>query len=95
MADTGSNMSTLTALAPALETQRSRASAIRMAIVTLVYLAIVLAGAIYPLVSPLSDFWNAPVRPLGQAVAVLTGVDRGWRSCWSAWPVNQAAGSGS
>ena len=34
-----------------------------MAIVTLVYLAIVLAGAIYPLVSPLRDFWNAPVAP--------------------------------
>ena len=74
MADTGSNMSTLTALAPALETQRSRASAIRMAIVTIVYLAIVLAAAIYPLVSPLSDYWNAPVLPLGQAVDILTGL---------------------
>ena len=74
MADTGSNMSTLTALAPALETQRSRASAIRMAIVTIVYLAIVLAAAIYPLVSPLSDYWNAPVLPLQQAVDILTGL---------------------
>ena len=74
MADTGSNMSTLTALAPALETQRSRASAIRMAIVTIVYLAIVVAAAIYPLVSPLRDYWNAPVLPLGQAVDIVTGL---------------------
>jgi signal transduction histidine kinase len=67
-------MSTLTALAPALESQRARASASRMAIVTVVYLAIVLAAAIYPVVSPLSDYWNAPVMPLQQAVDVLTAL---------------------
>ena len=33
-----------------------------------------LAAAIYPLVSPLSDYWNAPVLPLEQAVDVLTGL---------------------
>ena len=46
----------------------------RMAIVTAVYLAIVLAAAIYPLVSPLSDYWNAPVSPLQQAVDALTAL---------------------
>lgn len=45
-----------------------------MAIVTLVYLAIVLAAAIYPLVSPLRDYWNAPVRPAAQAADAATAL---------------------
>jgi len=67
-------MSTQAAIAPATETRLARASTSWMAIVTIAYLAIVLAAAVYPLASPLSDYWNAPVSPLQQGVDALTAV---------------------
>ncbi|HEY6058109.1 MAG TPA: hypothetical protein VIV06_08755, partial [Candidatus Limnocylindrales bacterium] len=65
-------MRTQAAIAPATGGRHAGPSAGRMAIVTVAYLAIVLASAIYPLVSPLSDYWNAPVSALQQAVDALT-----------------------
>lgn len=45
-----------------------------MVIVAVVYMAIVIAAAIYPLVSPLRDFWNAPVSTLVQAADAFAAV---------------------
>ena len=67
-------MSTQAAIATAAQTRPARASVGQLAVVTLVYLAIVLAAAIYPLVSPLREHWNVPVSPLEQAANAMTSV---------------------
>jgi signal transduction histidine kinase len=59
-------------IVPVVEVSSHRASVGRMVVVAGAYVAIVLGGAIYPLVSPLRDFWNAPVKPLEQLSNALT-----------------------
>jgi len=67
-------MSAPTAFESTIEVRSQRASIARMVVVASTYLAIMLAAAAYPLVSPLRDFWNAPVKPIAQVGVALTAV---------------------
>jgi signal transduction histidine kinase len=67
-------MSAHAAIAPATGVNVRRLPVGRMVIVTVVYLAIVIAAAVYPFVSPLAEVWNAPIQPLEKADDVLAGV---------------------
>ena len=74
MVNTGSNMSAPATTAPVADVRSQRVSVGRIVIVVLAYMAIVIAGAIYPLVSPLRDIWRAPVSALEQAADAFTSV---------------------
>jgi signal transduction histidine kinase len=67
-------MSVHAAIAPAATVRSNRAPVGRMIVVTVVYLAIVIAAAVYPFVSPLGEVWNAPLQPLEKADDVLVAV---------------------
>jgi signal transduction histidine kinase len=67
-------MSAGTAAAPTVEIASEHRSAVRVITVAIAYLVIILFAAIYPLVSPLRDFWNAPVAASDQAADLVTGL---------------------
>ena len=59
-------MSAHAAIAPATGVRVRRLPVGRMVIVAVVYVAIVVAAAIYPFVSPLGEIWNAPLSRGGE-----------------------------
>lgn len=67
----GTGMSAGTATAPSVEIASDRATTGRLVTVAAAYLTIVLFAAVYPLVSPLRDYWNAPVSAVDQAVDLI------------------------
>jgi signal transduction histidine kinase len=67
-------MSAPVATVPTAEIRAQGLPVGRMAIVTVVYLTIVIAAATYPLVSPLRDYVGSPVTPLEQSVHAITAV---------------------
>jgi signal transduction histidine kinase len=67
-------MSAEAAIVPATEVRSPRASVGRIVVVAAAYMAIVIAAAIYPLISPLGDIWNAPVSSVEKADDVLSGL---------------------
>src|SRR5262245_2517472 len=62
------------ATAPVVEIATGRASTSRLLTVAVAYLAMVLFAAVYPLVSPLRDYWNAPVSATDQLVDLIGGL---------------------
>ena len=67
-------MSAGATITPAVEISTDRRSAGRLVVVATAYLAIVLFAAIYPLVSPLRDYWSPPVSITDQAMNLVTGL---------------------
>jgi signal transduction histidine kinase len=67
-------MSASAATRPVVDVVSDRASTGRLLLVAAAYLGIVLFAAVYPLISPLSDYWNAPVSVADQAVDLLGGL---------------------
>jgi signal transduction histidine kinase len=67
-------MSAHATITPAADVRSQRAPVARMAIVAVVYTAIVIAAAVYPLVSPLRDYWKAPVKPVEQVADAATAL---------------------
>jgi signal transduction histidine kinase len=67
-------MSAGAAITPVVEIASDRMSTVRVVAVAVAYLVIVLFGAIYPLVSPLRDFWQAPVSTADQTADLVTGL---------------------
>jgi signal transduction histidine kinase len=64
-------MSAQAPIAPTTVIGPQRASVGRMVVVAFAYMAIVIAGAVYPLVSPLRDFMFVPPTALRQAVDAI------------------------
>ena len=64
-------MSAQARIAPTTDIGPQRASVGRMVLVAFAYMAIVIAGAVYPLVSPLRDFMFVPPTALRQTVDAI------------------------